>query len=116
MNAETEIRAALAAVVEHRKQYDDLTKRVSHADAVAVGHAFRAAVNHGNIAALLAELDVRQTKIDALRKDADRVDWLDNEIACPIGLQSGKYLNLSDKDLRHVLDAAMVQAKKGGAT
>lgn len=83
MNAETEIRAALAAVVEHRKKYDDITQRVSHADAVAIGHAFRAAVSQDNIVALLAELDARQAKIDALMlefcpnemTDAQRVNW-----------------------------------------
>ena len=76
MNAETEIRAALAAVVDHRKQYDDLTKRVSHADAVAVSRVFRAAVSQGNIAALLAELDARQAKIDLLQKDAGRLAFV----------------------------------------
>ena len=62
-----------------------------------------------------AELDARQAKIDVLQKDADRLDWIDREIACPIGLKSGKHLNLSEKSLRHVLDAAIAQSKQGGA-
>ena len=105
MNAETEIRAALAAVVEHRKQYDDLTKRASHADAVAVGHVFRAAVSQSNIAALLAELNARQATIDLLQKDADRLAFICTGL---VYLKPDNFLS--------AIDAAIAQAKKGGAT
>ena len=116
MNAETEIRAALAAVVEHRKKYDDITQRVSHADAVAVGHAFRAAVSQHNIIALLAELDACQAKIVAIQKDADRLDWLadTNNLVGNVQLPTS-CVEQNLHSLRAAIDAAMAQSKQGGA-
>ena len=49
--------------------------------------------------------------IDAAILDAARMDWLDRELACPLKLHDGRSLNLSDKGLRHVIDAAMKGAK-----
>lgn len=60
------------------------------------------ACNFKNIGALLAELD-------SLRKDAQRLDWLDSVIDAPILVWCGeiRHFNLSEEGLRHAIDAAM---------
>ena len=54
-----------------------------------------------------AAIRVLIAELDSLRKDAGRLDWLDSEMDSPLSLFDGRYINLSEKGLRYVIDAAM---------
>ena len=46
-------------------------------------------------------------RLDAVELDSKLLDWLDRELACPLTLHDGRYLNLGDKSVRHVIKEAM---------
>ena len=91
MTAETEISEALAIWSEATVRAEDVMQTV---------RPFLMACNPTNIAELLAV-------VKALQKDKERLDWLDRELACPLSLHDGRYINLSESGLRDVIDAAM---------
>ena len=46
-------------------------------------------------------------RLDAVELDSKLLDWLDRELACPLTLHDGRYLNLGDKGVRQVISEAM---------
>ena len=46
-------------------------------------------------------------RLDAVELDSMLLDWLDRELACPLTLHDGRYLNLGDKSVRQVISEAM---------
>ena len=46
-------------------------------------------------------------RLDAAELDSKLLDWLDRELACPLTLHDGRYLNLGDKSVRQVISEAM---------
>ena len=46
-------------------------------------------------------------RLDAAELDSMLLDWLDRELACPLTLHDGRYLNLGDKGVRQVISEAM---------
>jgi len=61
---------------------------------------FHEALTRSKVIALLARLD-------AVELDSKLLDWLDRELACPLTLYDGRYLNLGDKSVRQVISEAM---------
>ena len=61
---------------------------------------FHEALTRSKVIALLARLD-------AVELDSKLLDWLDRELACPLTLHDGRYLNLGDKSVRQVISEAM---------
>ena len=120
MSAETEIRQALDAIDDINLRAADLSCNEIYSGRQTAYAALREATTQTNITALLAVLDARQAKIDALQRDAERagqlvlavrswdsVDAFNDDASCEIEKLSqalGDY------------DAAMAQSKQGGAT
>ena len=54
-----------------------------------------------------AALTALLARLDAVELDSKLLDWLDRELACPLTLYDGRYLNLGDKSVRQVISEAM---------
>ena len=52
-------------------------------------------------------VDAMKARLDAAELDSKLLDWLDRELACPLTLHDGRYLNLGDKGVRQVISEAM---------
>ena len=100
MTAQAEIRAALNGINEVEKRASGFSPNELLTNRQNAHRAFLNVANQSNIAELLAV-------VDALKKDKERLDWLDRELACPLSLHDGRYINLSESGLRDVIDAAM---------
>ena len=46
-------------------------------------------------------------RLDAAELDSMLLDWLDRELACPLTLHDGRYLNIASKSVRQVISEAM---------
>ena len=100
MSAETEIRAALAAI----------KKADGQRELIQAQFELARVCSDDNITALLA-------KIDALQRDADRLNWLadKNNLVGNVQLPTScVYQNLHS--LRDAIDAAIAESTQGGAT
>ena len=114
MSAETEIRAALAAYVALDAQTKIVETHTFLENAKAAQAVYCSATSPLNITALLAKMDARQAKIDALQKDADRIDWLADKTQHIGNVQLPKNCVENNlHSLRAAIDSAIAQSKGG---
>ena len=65
------------------------------------------ALKAADIAKQGASMNELLARLDAAELDSMLLDWLDRELACPLTLHDGRYLNIASKSVRQVISEAM---------